>query len=39
MVPKGKLLKRLWYSYFKILVFKSLLMTVKYMDCSKPTFL
>lgn len=39
MVPEGKLL-RLWYRpqrYFKRLVFKSLLITVKYVDCSKPT--
>ena len=39
MVLKGKLL-RLWYRpqrYFKRLVLKSLLITVKYVDCSKPT--
>lgn len=37
IVPKGKLL-RLWYrcqQCFKELVFKSLLITVKYVDCSK----
>lgn len=39
MVPKGKLL-RLWYRsqcYFKRLVFKSLVITMKYEDCGKPT--